>query len=137
MQPVQKVNGEQVKPVYIYQRYVGEASRQAAHQTGIDLQVVRLPRAKSGFVLLPERWVVERSFAWVSRSRRLAYDYNPLTQTPAGMAFGADVGDRAHPNRTYLSAKSAEPLLGKLDQYFWRRSLGYGRTSSGKGMAFE
>jgi len=39
-----------------------------------ELHVVKLPEAKKGFVLLPRRWVVERSFGWVNRFRRLARD---------------------------------------------------------------
>jgi transposase len=51
------------------------------------LAVVKLPEAKNGFVVLPRRWVVERSFAWVVRCRRLARDYERLTQTVAGLYF--------------------------------------------------
>jgi transposase len=47
--------------------------------------VVKLEEAKRGFVLLPRRWVVERSFAWVSRFRRLARDYERLPETVAGL----------------------------------------------------
>ena len=57
----------------------------AAH--GIRLHVVKLPEAKRGFVLLPRRWVVERSNAWVARFRRLARDYERLPQTLAGLHF--------------------------------------------------
>jgi Transposase DDE domain len=39
---------------------------------------------KRGFVLLPRRWVVERSFAWAARFRRLARDYERLATTLAG-----------------------------------------------------
>ena len=42
---------------------------------GIQLEVVRLLDAKRGFVLLPRRWVIERSFAWATRFRRLVKDY--------------------------------------------------------------
>jgi len=49
------------------------------------LSVVKLPQAKRGFVLLPRRWVVERSFAWVGRFRRLARDYERLATTLAGL----------------------------------------------------
>jgi transposase len=48
---------------------------------GIRLSVVKLPEAKKGFVLLPKRWVVEYSFGWMSRFRRLARDYERLTET--------------------------------------------------------
>jgi hypothetical protein len=40
-----------------------------------SLEVIKLPEAKRGFVLLSRRWVVERSFAWTVRFRRLARDY--------------------------------------------------------------
>jgi len=51
------------------------------------LIVVKLPEAKKGFVLLPKRWVVERSFAWTARFRRLARDYERLPETLAGLHF--------------------------------------------------
>ena len=51
--------------------------------------MVKLPDAKHGFVLLPRRWVVERSFAWTSRPRRLARDYERLPETIATMRFVA------------------------------------------------
>jgi transposase len=49
--------------------------------------VVKLPQVRRGFVLLPRRWVVERSFAWVARFRRLARDYERLPQTLAGLHY--------------------------------------------------
>ena len=51
--------------------------------------MVKLPEAKRGFVLLPRRWVVERSFAWAARCRRLARDYERLPETVAGLHFVA------------------------------------------------
>ena len=86
-QQVQQVSGEQVRLAYVDQGYAGEVPRHAAQQAGIDLHVVRLPEAKHGFVLLPKRWVVERSFAWASRFRRLVRDYERLPQTLAGIHF--------------------------------------------------
>jgi transposase len=49
--------------------------------------VIKLPEAKKGFVLLPRRWVVERSIGWVARFRRLARDYERLPDTLAGLHF--------------------------------------------------
>ncbi|SRR5258708_100303 len=73
-------------PWYIvYQAYTGDDPAQAAASQGIQLAVVKLPEAKRGFVLLPRRWVVERSFAWVARFRRLARDYERLPTTVAGL----------------------------------------------------
>ncbi len=51
------------------------------------LEVVKLPEAKKGFVLLPRRWVVERSFTWAARFRRLARDYERLLETLAGLHY--------------------------------------------------
>jgi transposase len=53
----------------------------------VKLEVVKLPQAKRGFVLLPHRWVVERSFAWMARFRRLARDFERLPTTLAGLHF--------------------------------------------------
>lgn len=55
--------------------------------TRLRLEVLKLPEAKRGFVLLPRRWVVERSFAWAARSRRLVRDYERLPETLAGLHF--------------------------------------------------
>ena len=69
--PVREVTDEHVELAYVDQGYSGDAPAQAAQQHGIQLQVVKLSEAKQGFVLLPKRWVVERSFGWATRFRRL------------------------------------------------------------------
>lgn len=51
----------------------------AAHAPAWRLEVVRRPQGSRGFVLLPRRWVVERSFAWLGRDRRHSKDYERLT----------------------------------------------------------
>lgn len=51
--------------------------------------VVGLKEARRGFVLLPKRWVVERTFAWASGFRRLARDHERLPDVLAGMHFTA------------------------------------------------
>jgi len=78
---VQQVTGNTVELAYVDQGYTGPNAAQAAHQHGIRLEVVKHPMAKRGFVLLPRRWVVERSFAWAARFRRLARDYERLETT--------------------------------------------------------
>src|SRR6478672_7609694 len=65
--------------------YTGEQAAEDAQGQGIRLEVVKLPDAKRGFVLLPRRWVVERSFAWATRFRRLARDYERLPETLTGL----------------------------------------------------
>lgn len=89
VQQVQAVTGETVAVAFVDQGYTGEQPAQAADARGIRLEVVKLPDVKKGFVLLPRRWVVERSFAWAARFRRLARDYERLPQTLAGLHFVA------------------------------------------------
>jgi transposase len=81
---VQEVTGEAVEVAFVDQGYTGDQPAQAAAAHSIQLAVVKLPEATHGFVLLPRRWVVERSFAWAARFRRLAWDYERLPETLAG-----------------------------------------------------
>jgi transposase len=82
---VQQATGQSVELAYVDQGYTGQSAADAAAAQGIQLEVVKLATAKRGFVLLPRRWVVERSFAWMARFRRLARDYERLPQTFAGL----------------------------------------------------
>jgi transposase len=81
---LQEVTGGTVEVAFVDQGYTGAAAAEQAEASGIRLEVVRHTEAKKGFVLLPRRWVVERSFAWLGRFRRLARDYERLTETLAG-----------------------------------------------------
>ena len=63
-------------------RYGGPLVRAAALAAGLRVQVVSKPADTKGFAVLPRRWVVERTFGWLSRYRRLAgrdYETNPRT----------------------------------------------------------
>jgi transposase len=82
---VQDATGDSVELAYVDQGYTGEATRLAADGWGIRLEVVKLPEARRGFVLLPRRWVIERSQAWLTRFRRLAKDYERLPETLVGL----------------------------------------------------
>lgn len=84
---VQAATGESVEVAFVDQGYTGEQPAEDAQAHGIRLEVVKLPTAKRGFVLLPRRWVVERSFAWTTRFRRLARDYERLSETLVGLHF--------------------------------------------------
>ena len=86
---VQEATGESVELAYVDRGYAGEAPAADAASRGIALEVVKHLGAKKGFVLLPRRWVVERSFAWATRFRRLAKDYERLPGTVAGLHFVA------------------------------------------------
>jgi transposase len=86
-QAVQESTGQTVEVAFVDQGYTGEDAAQLASSQGIRLEVVKLPDAKRGFVLLPRRWVIERSFGWVARFRRLARDYERLPETLNGLHF--------------------------------------------------
>lgn len=82
---VQEVTGQHVEVMFADQGYTGENVQDDANWNTIDLIVVKRPEAVRGFVLLPKRWVVERSFAWVTRFRRLARDLERLPSVFAGL----------------------------------------------------
>lgn len=84
---VQEATGDSVEVAFVDQGYTGDQPAQDAAAHGIELIVVKLAEAKKGFVLLPKHWVVERSFAWMARFRRLARDYERLPETLAGLHF--------------------------------------------------
>jgi transposase len=86
---IQAVTGGRVELAYVDAGYTGEDAAEDAAQHGIQLQVVKLPEAKKGFVLLPKRWVVERSFAWTARFRRLSRDYERLASSLAALHYVA------------------------------------------------
>lgn len=86
-QQVQQATGETVKLAWADQGYTGEQARSDAAEHGIELQIVKLPEAKKGFVLLPRRWVVERSFGWLARFRRLSRDFERMPEVLAGLHF--------------------------------------------------
>jgi len=102
---VQAATGQTVEVAFVDQGYTGERPAAAAAAHGIQLEVVKLADAKRGFVLLPRRWVVERSFAWTARFRRLARDYERLQTTLEGFHYVAFA---------LLALKAALPLLARV-----------------------
>ena len=84
---VQKATEGSVTLAFVDHGYTGDEPAQAAAAEGITLEIVKMDEAKRGFVLLPRRWVVERSFAWKSRFRRLVRDYERLPETVKGLHF--------------------------------------------------
>ena len=56
---------------------------------GWTLEVVKKPEDQIGFQVLPKRWVVERTFGWLVRQRRLARDYERLTETSEAFIYAA------------------------------------------------
>ena len=89
---IQDATGDSVSLAHVDQGCTGETAAGAAAAEGIALHVVELPEARRGFVLLPRRWVVERSFAWAARCRRLVRDCERHASTLAGFHVIAFVG---------------------------------------------
>ena len=102
---VQEATGQSVRVAFADQGDTGAQPAADAATHGIDLVVVkpaeptatppapavRPAAAGKGFVLLPKRWVVERTFAWLGRFRRLARDSERLAETLAGWHWVAAV----------------------------------------------
>ena len=80
----QDVTDASVEVASVDQGDIGDRARQDAADHGMQLEVVKRPQAKKGFLRLLRRWVVERSFGWAARFRRLARGYERLPGTLAG-----------------------------------------------------
>jgi transposase len=102
---VQEATGQTVELAYVDQGYTGARPAADAAAQSIQLAVVKHPAGTQGFVLLPRRWVVERSFAWKTRFRRLVRDYARLHTTLAGLHCVAFAG---------LALARAAPLLPQV-----------------------
>ncbi len=104
---MQEATGESIELIYADQGYTGEEAFGEAADREIFLQVAKLPEARKGFVLLPRRWVVERSFGWMARFRRLARDYERLATTLEGLHYVAFSMLMLHNAAPVLAAWSA------------------------------
>jgi len=103
---VREATGESVEIAFVDQVYTGDDADADAASHGIHLVVVSLPEAKKGFVLLPRRWVVERSFGWMARFRRLARDYERLGETLEGLHYVAFSILMLHKAAPFLQCRS-------------------------------
>lgn len=92
-----------VKKVWADNGYAGEDLKEIAKKHGKDLEIVKRPAGRiriyneelraewipveRGFTVLPRRWVVERTFAWIGRYRRMSKDYEYLAKTSETMIY--------------------------------------------------
>jgi transposase len=86
-QQLQAITDQSVEVAFVDQGSTGDQPLEAAAEPGLLREVIKLPEAKQGFVLLPRRWVVERRLAWMARFRRVARDEERLPQPLAGLHF--------------------------------------------------
>jgi transposase len=71
--------------------YQGETAACAAAQAGLRLEIVTRDPGTRGFAVLPRRWVVERTFAWLGRNRRLAKDFETTVASAITMIYLASL----------------------------------------------
>ena len=69
------------------------------------LEIVKRDPEQSGFQLLPRRWVVERTFAWFGRYRRLSKDYEKLTESSEAMIYRASIHSAASSRNQKLAKR--------------------------------
>lgn len=72
------INEPSLEHIWADQGYRGEKLQRVAQGCEVELEVVE--RTQPGFAVLPRRWVVERTFAWLGKHRRLSKDYERLPQ---------------------------------------------------------
>ena len=84
-----KAAGRALKKIWVDQGYKAGVVEWAQTELGYLLEVVMRPPGSTGFAVLPRRWVVERSFAWIGRYRRLSKEYEALTATSEAMIWAA------------------------------------------------
>jgi transposase len=71
-----------IERIYADAGYQGPRVRAAAAKTGTwKIEIIKRSDKANGFVVLPKRWVVERTLAWISRNRRLARDFERYART--------------------------------------------------------
>lgn len=75
-----------IKTVFADAGYQGDTTKAALRKTGTwQLEIIKRPKNAEGFVLLPKRWIVERTLAWISNKRRLAKDFERLFRNAEAM----------------------------------------------------
>lgn len=77
--------------LWVDSAYQGELESWFHTQWGIQLDIVARLADQKGFVVQPRRWVVERTFAWLGKYRRLSKDYEHCTASSEGMIYVASI----------------------------------------------
>lgn len=74
-----------LKKLWVDGGYAGKLIGWTKEHIGWILEVIK--RTEKGFVILPKRWVVERTFGWFTWQRRLSKDYETLTSSSEAMIY--------------------------------------------------
>jgi putative transposase len=85
-----------LETVYADSAYGGLAPGGAAAVTAVTVEIVKRPEETAGFIVLPKRWIVERTFAWFGRYRRLAKEYEATCESSEDLIYGAMINRMLH-----------------------------------------
>jgi putative transposase len=91
-----------VEKIWADQAYTGDLLEDVRQQYGITLEIVKKLADQEGLVVLPRRWVVERTFAWLCRYRRLSKDYEHRVEYSESWVYIASIARMLrtlHPNK--------------------------------------
>jgi transposase len=75
------------KKIFLDAAYSGEEMREEAARYGIELEIVKRSEKQTEFKVQPKRWIVERTFAWFGKCRRLSKDYEGITATSCAFLY--------------------------------------------------
>lgn len=79
-----------MKKLWMDGGYDGESFAQwVLDELGWEVEITHRPKGSKGFQVVPRRWVVERTFAWICKYRRLSKDYEYLTETSESFIYAA------------------------------------------------
>jgi putative transposase len=94
----EKIKGQftRLRLIWADGAYAGQLVDWVKNACGWLLEIVRRNQGAKGFQLLPRRWVVERTFGWFGRYRRLSKDYEFQTDTSENMVMIAMIQLMAH-----------------------------------------
>ena len=98
--------------VWADQGYTGDLGTYLRQTSNIDLEIVEKPPEQKGFVLLPRRWVVERSLAWLNRYRRLSKDYEHRVEYSETWVYIASISRMLH--KLHLNTSDEPPYARKI-----------------------
>ena len=86
----------QLEKIWADGGYAGKLEQWVEEFAGCKLEIVKRSDAAKGFDVLPKRWIVERTFGWLSRYRRLSKDYEFFTQTGENLIYMAMINLMLH-----------------------------------------
>lgn len=100
--------------VWADQGYTGDLDAYLRAEYKIDLEIVEKAPDQQGFVVLPRRWIVERSLAWLNRYRRLSKDYEHRVEYSETWVYIASISRMLH--KLYPNTIGEQPYIRKKRQ---------------------